>query len=670
MRSKGVDVRRLLSGTLLFLLGGIALPAAAQIVTSSGRVTVNSNPAQIKALRKSAIYNAPLTTLSAVAEDNFGAEVAGDPDGWPEIVTISVNPPVDPGFKVVLRGGQSNIVSGAFCETPGGRTVCDPSVTLLTAGGSSLCQVSRSSFTLTTVKLGFPVSGSSPEVKPFVYKLAGTYSAQCVGETTAFTGTFNINQTTTTKFLSEPITSVLAGTARCNGAGGWPNVGTLAACSLEPPVPTAELPRSGRMTLTITAEQGSRLGNFIAGKTYRFSNNDGPWITFLRAPINDSGNGGRDYDGAPPTHLEVTIEPQGSAREKTGAFEVSVKQRQGLPNGIELGSFEFEDARSQPHFELQLNLSFCTGGVVSTYTVTDYTFDCEWAAGGVLGINGSPDTVVHVVPHLRTFNVNFKTTCGNEGSYHGTLTVVDDPIFDCGTPPPAGGGTGGGGTGSGGDGGDTGSGSGGTGGDTGSGGGTSGGGGGTTQTGPRIGIPSAIATNGIQLNNQQSTTVNLTTSVPSGFNADVELAAFSEPEGLALALSPSAIAAPGSGGSVLTIAAGPDTRPQEYRVLLSATGKGVTSYSSIKVSVLCDPPMILGLDQPKNATLTGGNATLEVRTIGSPTVYQWYRGQSGSTASPVAGATGRTFTTSTAGDYWVRATNPCGSVDSNTATVK
>ena len=139
-------------------------------------------------------------------------------------------------------------------------------------------------------------------------------------------------------------------------------------------------------------------------------------------------------------------------------------------------------------------------------------------------------------------------------------------------------------------------------------------------------------------------------------------------------MSPSAIAAPGTGTATLTIAAGANTRPQDYRVLLSITGNGVTSYNSIKVSVLCDPPFILGVDEPQNPTINrGATATLEAKPTGSgPFLYQWYAGQSGNTSNPITTATARTFNTgalSSTSDFWVRVTNPCGSVDSNTATV-
>jgi hypothetical protein len=581
-------------------------------------------------------------------------------------MTIKVTPVTDPPFQIRLQGGQSNLVVGSFCETTGGRNTCDPSVALLDAGGSPLCTVRRSSYTINSLRLGFPPLGSTI-TDPFVYSVSGNYSVQCFGEASPFTGTFSLNQTTTTKFQTEPLTNVDVGTARCNGEGGWPNIGTTDSCTIEPPIPTAELPRGGTISVSFSSDAKGGLGGVPPNKSFRLTQADGPWFSFLRSVVGPQIG---DYDGEPPIILQVGIEPTANSRARTGLFDFSVKQRHfELAEGITEGTFTFADgnAEANPHFVIQVNLDFCTGGVISTYTVNEYTFDCEWAKGGILG------ATVHSVPHLTSFNVTFSMKCGNEGTYRGTIALKDDPGFDCGFPPPAGGG--GGGTGGTGDGdidggGGTSGGGGGTDGGSGSGGST-GGGGSTSSSAPRVSIPTEVLTDGVVLNNQQSATVNLTTSVSSSFNADVELAAFSEPEGLTLTLSKSAIAAPGAGTSVLTIAAGPDTRPQDYRVLVSATGNGQTTYSVIKVSVLCDPPMILGLDQPKNTTIAGGSATLEVKTLGSgPVIYQWYAGQSGATTDPIEGATGRTFTTSAPGNYWVRATNPCGSVDSNTATVQ
>src|ERR1044072_840067 len=60
-----------------------------------------------------------------------------------------------------------------------------------------------------------------------------------------------------------------------------------------------------------------------------------------------------------------------------------------------------------------------------------------------------------------------------------------------------------------------------------------------------------------------------------------------------------------------------------------------------------------------------------VATGTAPLTYQWYVGPSGTTTSPIAGATASSFTTpalSSTTSYWVRVSNASGTADSNTAT--
>jgi hypothetical protein len=76
--------------------------------------------------------------------------------------------------------------------------------------------------------------------------------------------------------------------------------------------------------------------------------------------------------------------------------------------------------------------------------------------------------------------------------------------------------------------------------------------------------------------------------------------------------------------------------------------------------------------QPQDATiLSGQTATLTVVASGSSLNYQWYQGSSGDTSTPV-GTNSDSLTTPPLTEdtsYWVRSSNPGGSVDSNTATV-
>ncbi|HEX7705920.1 MAG TPA: FG-GAP-like repeat-containing protein [Thermoanaerobaculia bacterium] len=85
----------------------------------------------------------------------------------------------------------------------------------------------------------------------------------------------------------------------------------------------------------------------------------------------------------------------------------------------------------------------------------------------------------------------------------------------------------------------------------------------------------------------------------------------------------------------------------------------------------CSPASIT--IQPSSTTINaGGSATLSVAASGTtPLSYQWYVGQSGSTGSPIAGATSSSISVSPASttSYWVRVSNGCGTVNSATVTV-
>ena len=78
--------------------------------------------------------------------------------------------------------------------------------------------------------------------------------------------------------------------------------------------------------------------------------------------------------------------------------------------------------------------------------------------------------------------------------------------------------------------------------------------------------------------------------------------------------------------------------------------------------------------QPQSQSIaTGLPATLSVVASGDPTLaYQWYRGPSGTTTDPVAGAMSSSYTTpalNANATYWVRVTNDFGTANSTTATV-
>ncbi|HEX9983066.1 MAG TPA: FG-GAP-like repeat-containing protein [Thermoanaerobaculia bacterium] len=107
--------------------------------------------------------------------------------------------------------------------------------------------------------------------------------------------------------------------------------------------------------------------------------------------------------------------------------------------------------------------------------------------------------------------------------------------------------------------------------------------------------------------------------------------------------------------------------PWDVEALSHVYGSGTTT----PPPPACTAPAITA--QPASRTITAGQTTtLSVTATGTaPLSYQWYIGSSGSTTSPIAGATGPSVTVNpqTSTSYWVRVTNSCGSVNSTTATV-
>jgi hypothetical protein len=188
-------------------------------------------------------------------------------------------------------------------------------------------------------------------------------------------------------------------------------------------------------------------------------------------------------------------------------------------------------------------------------------------------------------------------------------------------------------------------------------------------------LPPAVVSNPVDISTASTADVSVrTVATSTGFPGGSTLSVSSEPGGLGLALSQSTFAAPGNGTATLTINTA-NTPTGTYRVLVtSKAADGTTSTSTFRVNVFCDPPTILGIDQPRTSVLSQGQrATLTAKPNGSgPFTYQWYQGFTGQTSFPVKDATGATFTTGALQNttqYWVRVSNGCGSVDSQAATL-
>ncbi len=85
------------------------------------------------------------------------------------------------------------------------------------------------------------------------------------------------------------------------------------------------------------------------------------------------------------------------------------------------------------------------------------------------------------------------------------------------------------------------------------------------------------------------------------------------------------------------------------------------------------PPAPTITTQPASQEVQSGTAiALSVAASGDDLTYQWYTGNSGDTASPVAGATSGTLTTgalTVSTNFWVAVSNAGGSADSETAVI-
>jgi hypothetical protein len=158
------------------------------------------------------------------------------------------------------------------------------------------------------------------------------------------------------------------------------------------------------------------------------------------------------------------------------------------------------------------------------------------------------------------------------------------------------------------------------------------------------------------------------------FNAAIELSAPDLPDGITATFDHTHINAPGDGKAKMTLHIAPDIFPATYRgVTVIGTGGDATEGASVTVDVICDPPILLAINNPASQTVKRGTtATLTAKPEGGAVTYQWYSGHAGFTSTPIANSNSQTFTTpaiNSTQEFWVRITNACGTVDSQTATV-
>lgn len=131
---------------------------------------------------------------------------------------------------------------------------------------------------------------------------------------------------------------------------------------------------------------------------------------------------------------------------------------------------------------------------------------------------------------------------------------------------------------------------------------------------------------------------------------------------------------PVPGGTASSIIVSPTTNTTYWVRVTSGCGAPAADSAgvTITISTVCTAPTV---SQPANQKVSiGSSATLTVTASGqAPLTYQWFRGPSGNTSSPVGTNSDRLNTGPLTANtqFWVRVTNGCGtSADSGTIAVE
>ena len=186
----------------------------------------------------------------------------------------------------------------------------------------------------------------------------------------------------------------------------------------------------------------------------------------------------------------------------------------------------------------------------------------------------------------------------------------------------------------------------------------------------------SVEPNAVTMTPGQSATFKVTTAhnTDTDFNAPIELSV-EAPDGMTATFDNPHIPAPGDGTTKMTLNLSPDIFPATYRgVTVVGSGGGATEGAAITVDVICDPPVLLTINNPRSQSVRlGSTVTLSVSPEApGPFKYQWYSGHAGFTSTPIANANSASFTTppiNSTQEFWVRISDACGTIDSQTATI-
>ena len=128
---------------------------------------------------------------------------------------------------------------------------------------------------------------------------------------------------------------------------------------------------------------------------------------------------------------------------------------------------------------------------------------------------------------------------------------------------------------------------------------------------------------------------------------------------------------PATGGTSTTLAVPPLVAPVSYWLHVSSEcGTADSNTARLTIVSSCTPPAIA--TQPRDQSVASGStAIVSVSATGPSLTYQWYQGPLFDFTHPIGGSAPSVLTPaiSTATQFWVRITNPCGSINSAVATV-
>jgi hypothetical protein len=398
-----------------------------------------------------------------------------------------------------------------------------------------------------------------------------------------------------------------------------------------------------------TFKSGSN--DFIGqGKTWSIAPTDGIWSAAAQGRT--SVVNGKEVTALVPYYVEAHYVAKPSAEVKTGTiwrWAFTLGGGKTFSTGLTTGE---DDGPGPSSDDILVDGSGrgCSGFVqFGKFTVSKMSWDlCPFIPPG----ETEPSSYSFVV---RRLVARFEAQCGDppritNDLLTGTIDYTGDGKEGCspdGSIPGGGGDTGGGDT------------------------------GGSGETAAfQLAFPTDFATEPFTVANGTLTDIPLSTQNDGSFQSEVTLFATTDAqdfEDFRVELTPSTIPSPGIGTTTLRIITGPNTFPRTYQVTVTGLSGDHGSSTTLLVNVTCDPPTILGIDQPKSINAANGSqVTLQVKPTGSgPFFYQWYKGVPGMTRNPVLAANESKliFTTRETATYWVRVSNACGTADSNGATV-